>query len=201
MLGLREAAQGRGGDNAVNKYRTIVADPPWQYEAQPRGPSSFGPSSRHELPYPQMTLEEIAALPVDGLAEADAHLYLWTTNRHLPEAFRILDGWGFRFRQVLVWRKTGCPTPFAASIAPNHVEYLLFARRGNLGLLDRLSSNVIEAPQQRVHSRKPDVFLDLVESVSPGPYLEMFARRVRLGWDGWGNEWYDNDLLEVTNVG
>jgi N6-adenosine-specific RNA methylase IME4 len=162
------------------KYRTIVADP--------RGPSSFGPSSRHELPYPQMTVAEIARLPIADLAEADAHIYLWTTNRYLPLAFGLLSVWGFQYRQTIVWRKTGCPSPFAASLAPNHAEYLLFARRGNLPLLGRLKSNVVDAPQQHEHSHKPEAFIDLVEQVSPGPYLELFARRQRLGWDTWGNE-------------
>lgn len=170
------------------KYRTIVADPPWEYEAHPRGPSSFGDLSRHELPYPQMSLEDIAALPISELAEDAAHLYVWTTNRYLPSTFGLIRGWGFDYRQTIVWRKTGCPSPFAASVAPNHAEYLLFARRGELPLLSRLKSNVVEAPQQRVHSRKPEVFLDLIESVSPEPRLELFARRNRFGWSTWGNE-------------
>lgn len=165
------------------KYRTIVADPPWEYEPHVRGTSSFGPRSDHPLPYQQMTLAQIKALPVGELAERDAHLYLWTTNRYLRAAFDVVDAWGFTYRQTLVWRKTGCPSPFAASIAPNHAEYLLYARRGTLPLLGRLKTNVIDAPQQHQHSRKPEHFIDLVESVSPGPYLELFSRRHRLGWD------------------
>ena len=154
------------------KYRTIVADPPWEYEAHPRGPSSFGRLSRHELPYQQMTLEEIGRLPIGDMADKDAHLWLWTTNRYLPSAFGLVTAWGFTYKQTMVWRKTGCPTPFAASFAPNHAEYLLFCVRGKLPLSSRLKTNVVEAPQQRAHSLKPDVFLDMVESVSPGPYLE-----------------------------
>lgn len=176
------------------KYRTIVVDPPWEYEAQPRGPSSFGPLSRHELPYQQLAVEDIAALPMRELADASAHLWLWTTNRYLPDAFTMLRGWGFTYRQTLVWRKTGCPSPFVASVAPNHAEYLLFARRGELPLGERLASNVVDAPQQRAHSRKPDVFLDLIEQVSPAPRLEMFARRQRLGWDTWGNECFSAEV-------
>jgi N6-adenosine-specific RNA methylase IME4 len=172
----------------VGKYRTIVADPPWQYEPHVRGTSSFGPRSDHALPYQQMTISEIAELPITDLAEDESHLYLWTTNRYLRAAFDLIEGWGFTFRQVLVWRKVGCPTPFAASIAPNHAEFLLYACRGKLGLLGRLKTNVIEAPQQRQHSKKPEVFIDLIETVSPPPYVELFARRHRLGWDVWGNE-------------
>lgn len=170
------------------RYRTIVADPPWRYEPHVRGTSSFGPRSDHPLPYQQMGIAQIAMLPIPELAEDDAHLYLWTTNRYLRDAMDILEVWGFNYRQTLIWRKTGCPTPFAASVAPNHAEYLLFARRGELPLLARLKSNVIEAPQQREHSRKPELFIDLIESVSPAPRVELFARRHRLGWDVWGDE-------------
>lgn len=180
------------------KYRTIVADPPWQYEPHVRGTSSFGPRSDHALPYDQMDLRAIAALPIADLAEADAHLYLWTTNRYLRAAFDLLDEWGFTYRQTLIWRKTGCPSPFAASIAPNHAEYLLYAKRGDLPLLSRLKTNVIDAPQQREHSRKPEVFIDLIEQVSPGPRVELFSRRHRMGWDVWGNESANTAQLEIA---
>lgn len=171
------------------KYRTIVADPPWRYEPHVRGFSAaHGRSSRHALPYEQMGIAQISALPVDALAEDAAHLYLWTTNRYLRDAFDVIEVWGFTYRQTLIWRKIGCPTPFAASIAPNHAEYLLFARRGDLPLKGRLKSNVVDAAQQREHSRKPEHFLDLIEQVSPPPYVELFARRHRLGWDTWGLE-------------
>lgn len=152
--------------------------------------------TKHALPYAQMSVSEIISLPVRELSEDQAHLYLWTTNRYLRSAFDIVEQWSFTYRQTLIWRKTGCPTPFGGSIAPNHCEYLLFARRGTLPLLGRLKSNVIDAPQQQEHSRKPDVFIDLVEQISPGPYLELFARRQRLGWDTWGFECFNS--IEVT---
>lgn len=180
------------------KYRTIVADPPWTYEPHVRGTSSFGPRSDHPLPYPQMTVDEIKALPVSDLAEADAHLYLWTTNRYLEAAFDVIKAWGFEYRQTLIWHKTGCPTPFAASVAPNHAEYLLYAKRGNLPLSGRLKTNVFGAPQQHEHSRKPELFMDVIEQVSPEPRVELFSRRHRMGWDVWGNESANTASLEPS---
>lgn len=179
-----------GSSSAASpSYRTIVADPPWEY-AEPYasyiGPRTKRRKVRKELPFDQMTTERIAAINVP--ARPDAHLWLWTTNRYLRDAYTVMNSWGFQFRQIIVWRKTGSPSPFCASVAPNHAEFLLFGVRGVLRLNGQLKSNVIDAQRQHVHSRKPEVFLDLVEQVSPGPYLEMFSRRARLGWDTWGDE-------------
>jgi N6-adenosine-specific RNA methylase IME4 len=134
-----------------------------------------------------MTVEQIAALPVDDLAESSANLFCWTTQKFLPDCLAVVAAWGFRYRQTLVWRKSSC-SPLGGSVSPNNVEFLLVARRGQWKLSGRLTSCVIDAPQQKKHSRKPDKFFDLIEAVSPGPYLELFARRQRLGWDTWGNE-------------
>jgi N6-adenosine-specific RNA methylase IME4 len=134
-----------------------------------------------------MTEDEVRDLPIRDLADVACRLFLWTTSRYLPVSFEILRGWGFRYKQTLVWHKTGNPSPFGGSVAPNHAEFLLVATRG-APFIGRWPSSVVSAPAQRQHSRKPEVFLDLVEQVSPGPYLELFARRQRLGWDTWGNE-------------
>ncbi len=176
------------------KYRTIVADPPWSY---PEGflPSHWGGRSWSlPSPYPQMTVSEIMALPVNELAATDARLFIWATNRYLPDVFKVISAWGFTYKQTLTWIKTGNRVPFGGSIAPNHAEWLVVSTMGSPVLQGRLKSSVIEAPKpnagQRggVHSAKPECFLDYIEQVSPGPYLELFARRNRLGWDTWGNE-------------
>jgi N6-adenosine-specific RNA methylase IME4 len=179
-------------------YATIAADPPWpqgDYPTHLGGGLNLGRGGvvRPPLPYRPMSLEKIRALPVARLAARDCRLFLWTTNRFLPDAFGVLEAWGFRYRQTLVWHKTVNGSPFVASVAPNHAEYLLVANRGRPARVGALSSSVIGVPSGcggggRRHSAKPAAFLDLVESVSPGPYLEMFARRQRLGWDTWGDE-------------
>lgn len=185
-------------------YRTVVADPPWEYdegfvtlrgkgtrEGRREGRDVL---ERHSevLPYPSLSVSEICNLPVSALAAKDAHLFLWTTNKWLPEAFSVVEAWGFHYRQLIVWLKER-HSPFVRSIAPNNCEYLLVCRRGNLHWQGSLKCNLIEiggSPRAawRAHSRKPEAFLDLIEQVSPGPYLEMFARRNRFGWDTWGDQ-------------
>jgi N6-adenosine-specific RNA methylase IME4 len=132
-----------------------------------------------------MAVTEIAALPISDLAAADAHLYLWTTNRYLRHAYTIAESWGFEVVKPLVWCKP--PHGFFGGAFTSSAEFVLFARRGSL-------PNTGNAGRQwwtwsrGQHSAKPEAFLDIVEAVSPGPYLELFARRQRLGWDTWGDE-------------
>lgn len=184
------------------KYRTIVADPPWPYpegfpttpfrphrQERERGAKSETLIVSKPLPYPSMGLEDICTLPVAEFAATDSRLFLWTTSRYLPSGFLVLEAWGFSYRQVLVWDKRPKVSPFGGSVAGIAAEYLLVAVRGKPARLAKWPASVITASKARgKHSRKPDVFLDLAEQVSPGPYLELFARRQRLGWDTWGNE-------------
>ena len=179
------------------RYHTIVADPPWPYPDDHRGWAvgvgarswRNGNRARTKMPYPSMALSEIEDLAVSDLAADDAHLYLWTTTRHLHAAFHVVDAWQFRHSQTLVWAKTPLGSFLGGAFGAN-VEFVLFCRRGSLATSSRHSSAWFEWPRAGVgsHSRKPDAFLDLVEQTSPGPYLELFARRQRLGWDTWGNE-------------
>lgn len=137
-----------------------------------------------------MTVEEIAALPVRALAEPQGtHLYLWSTTRFLRPAFDVLDAWGFRYGQTLVWGKPPSRSFLGGSFHTN-VEFVLFGRLGALGHRSKHPSSWWSWPRPGYgsHSRKPEAFLDIVEQVSPGPYMELFARRDRLGWDTWGNE-------------
>ena len=178
------------------KYRTIVADPPWQYlkSAVTEGKSRLYAEDR----YATMTMEKIAALPVREVAADNAHLYLWVTNPRLyhdrhdhqgTTPYDIMRAWGFDYRTTLTWVK-GNGAGMGAYYRID-TEHVLFGIRGNAPIApSNRVSNVFYAPR-RGHSEKPEVFLDLVEQISPGPYLELFARRVRLGWQGWGEEWYE----------
>ncbi len=168
-------------------YSTIVADPPWHYDAgwpMSNGAGQKGNRGRRILPYSSMTVEEIVRLPVASIAAGDSHLYLWATNRYLRDAYGVLDAWGFRFSQILVWCKPprGIGPGGAFSIT---TEFVLLARRGSLAHSARVDSSWWEWPRSG-HSTKPPAFLDLVQQVSPGPYVELFARAPRLGWDSWG---------------
>lgn len=188
------------------RYRTIVADPPWDHSDGTGMTLTVGMSQRKHpnphttgLPYQTMTVDAIKALPVASLAEDDAHLYLWTTNRYLRDVWDVAEAWGFRGVCVIVWCKANRGV-LGGGAWQSNVEFCLFARRGNLPTLGKARGRWYEWPRQfgpsvreggrrqQGHSAKPEAFLDHVEQVSPGPYLEMFARRARFGWDYWGNE-------------
>jgi N6-adenosine-specific RNA methylase IME4 len=170
---------------ASNKYRTIVADPPWAYKNQMRGNMTKGEMRSVEFnEYPTMSIEDICGLPVIELAENDAHLYLWTTQTFLRDTYSVLDAWGFKQGAVLVWSK---PPKGVCGTYVCSVEFCIFARRGNLQHKRRQLGTCYQWPRSG-HSAKPEAFIDMVESVSPGPYLELFARRNRLGWHTFGNE-------------
>lgn len=161
-------------------YRTIVADPPWHYDqAYPQAPQNNAGSGR--LPYSSMTLEEIAALPVAALGD-DARCFLWTTNRHLRHAWGVLEAWGFTPQnRVLVW----CKPPRATKRVTT--EFILIGRRGNpQPPMPWHGTTWFQWSVPPRHSAKPPAFLDLVESWSPGPYVELFCREPRFGWDAWG---------------
>lgn len=184
-------------------YGTIVADPPWAYsegfpaaaanhrkkDGSRRSHAERGPIVSIAQPYPTLTVAEISGLRVADVSAPDARLFLWATSRYIEDAFTVAHAWGFTYKQLFVWDKTPWFQPLGGSVAPNAAEFLIIAVRGNPPVIGRWDSTVIRSRKARsVHSRKPDVFLDLAERVSPGPYLELFARRQRLGWDTWGDE-------------
>ena len=178
------------------KFRTICADPPWDHSDHaaisfgcndPTGRSGKHPPCRAlTLPYPVMTLAEIEELPVAGCADKDAVLYLWTTSRFLEAAHGVARKWGFKPGPVLVWCKPQNQGLLGGTFLSN-VEFVLTAKRGNPKATGKAGSRWFTWPRRK-HSEKPHEFQDMVEAVSPGPRLELFARRVRPGWTCWGNE-------------
>ena len=179
-----------------SRYRTIVADPPWEYpEGFALGPG-HGTLEVRPLPYPAMPLDAIYELPVYDLADDDCRLFLWTTNRYLDDAFTVLRAWRFKYRQTLVWHKLDANLP--ASVAPNSAEFVLVGTRGAPKRLGCLPSAVIGMTRSGGHSAKPETWLDYFEQVSPPPRIELFARRQRLGWDTWGNEALEHVTLGET---
>lgn len=167
---------------AAVKYRTIVADPPWPL----RWKMSPGVGTLH-LDYATLPIAEIAELPIREWADDACNLFLWTTNGFLPEALGIVRIWRFEYRMLWTW----CKPTGMGSHPRNATEHIVVATRGpvkqQLGRNEPQTLNWTCAPTQG-HSVKPDVFNDTIERISEGPYLELFARRQRLGWDTWGNE-------------
>lgn len=163
------------------KYNLILSDPPWRYEHVKTESRAI------ENHYPTMTLDEICALPVAGLADDDAVLFLWATSPKLAEAMRVIEAWGFEYRTCMVWVKDKIGM---GHYARQRHELLLIARRGSPGVplpADREDS-VIEAPRGQ-HSEKPLAAYEAIERMYPfATKVEIFARNTRDGWSSWGNE-------------
>ncbi|WP_306359826.1 MT-A70 family methyltransferase [Nocardia sp. CC227C] len=158
------------------RYRTILADPPWNIDqAGGRG------AIRH---YPLMTVDQIAAMPVADLAEDNAHLWLWVTNGSWRAGYDVMSAWGFTYRSPLTWIK---PRFHLGNYLRNATEHLIFGTRGRAPVHYRSQPTWMFAPIQD-HSHKPEEQYAIIERVSRGPYLELFARRRQPGWDAWGNE-------------
>ena len=130
-----------------------------------------------------MSIDEICRLPVLERAKTQAHLWLWTTNSFLREAFTVIDSWGFDYKSTLVWVK---PQLGIGNYLRVSHEFLLIASRGNP--VGRSTNQRSWVEHDRLdHSRKPKVFRQIVEEISSGPRLELFARAKADGWDSWGN--------------
>lgn len=173
------------------RFATVLADPPWQFQNRT---GKVAPEHRRLSRYSTMTLDDIKALPVSEVSAATSHLYLWVPNALLPEGLAVLAAWGFQYKSNLVWhkiRKDGGPDGRGVGFYFRNVtELVLFGVRGkNARTLapGRRQVNFLKT-QKREHSRKPDEFFGLVESCSPGPFLELFARGARPGWTGWGDQ-------------
>ena len=166
----------------TEQYQTIVADPPWPVKMS--GKMALHSAAR-ALPYETMTVEEIAALPVQEIAADGAHLWLWTTNGFLRAAFDVMEAWGFRYLTTVTWVKPSGYGPWFASTT----QHVLFGYRGKCVFpLGRYKPTHFTASPRRKHSRKPDEFYDLVRSISPEPRIDLFNRREIDGFTGWGDQ-------------
>ena len=171
-------------------YGTLLADPPWRFANRT---GKMAPEHKRLSRYATMTLEEIQELPIPQLVGPASHLYLWVPNALIREGLETMRRWGFTYKTNIVWhkvRKDGGPDGRGVGFYFRNVtELVLFGVRGNLrtGPAGRRQVNFL-ATRKREHSRKPDELYDIVEACSPGPYLELFARHRRPGWDAWGDE-------------
>lgn len=171
-------------------FRTVLADPPWRFTNRT---GKVAPEHKRLDRYSTMDLEDIKKLPVGDVTADNAHLYLWVPNALLIEGIEVLQAWGFRYVSNIIWakrRKDGGPDGRGVGFYFRNVtEPILFGVKGSMRTLApaRSTVNMIET-RKREHSRKPDEQYDLIESCSPGPYLEMFARYRHQGWSAWGNE-------------
>lgn len=173
------------------KYRTIYADPPWQFANRT---GKMAPEHKRLNRYSTMKLVDIKQLPVSKAADEKCHLYLWVPNALLPEGLEVMKAWGFEYKTNLVWekvRKDGCPDGRGVGFYfRNTTELLLFGIKGGNNRTEQAGRSQVNLIRtiKREHSRKPDEFVSLIENCSVGPYLELFARGDRDGWDMWGNQ-------------
>jgi N6-adenosine-specific RNA methylase IME4 len=155
------------------KFRTIVVDPAWEYEA-------LSLAGRAKPDYAMQTLEQLSELDVGAWADetAGCHLYCWTTNNFIGEACKLVAHWGFQHRTVLTWIK---PPPFGlGSYFRNSTEHVLFATRGETTTRPAAASisTSFEAPRGE-HSEKPEKFYEIVRAASYPPYGEANQRKTR----------------------
>lgn len=172
-------------------YYTVMADPPWRFTNRT---GKVAPEHRRLARYPTMELDDICNLPVAEYLKATAHCYLWVPNALLPEGLQVLNAWGFTYKSNLVWHKVrkdgGSDGRGVGFYFRNVTEIVLFGVRGkNARTLapGRRQVNLF-CSRKREHSRKPDEQYEIIESCSPGPYLELFGRGVRKNWTVWGNQ-------------
>uniref|UniRef100_A0AAU2AAK6 MT-A70 family methyltransferase n=1 Tax=Streptomyces sp. NBC_00093 TaxID=2975649 RepID=A0AAU2AAK6_9ACTN len=166
------------------RFKTILADPPWDHQQQ----GSKGAEQHYRL----MSLARIKEMPVADLAEDDAHLWLWVTNASLRDGYDVAEAWGFTPRSLLTWVKFRLGL---GSTLRNASEHVLFCTRGKAPVKFKSQPTWFNAPVQE-HSRKPDEQYAVIERISDGPYLELFARRrppSTRDWSVWGDE-IDTDI-------
>lgn len=171
-------------------FRTVLADPPWRFINRT---GKVAPEHRRLSRYETLSTPEICALPVSDAAASQSHLYLWVPNALLADGLKVMAAWGFTYKSNLVWHKVrkdgGSDGRGVGFYFRNVTELVLFGVRGSFRTLDPARRQVnLVATRKREHSRKPDELYGIIESCSPGPYLELFARYPRPGWSVWGNE-------------
>lgn len=178
---------------APGTYRVIYADPPWTFATY----SDRGKGRSAEAHYDTLDLAAIKALPVARWAAPDCVLMLWATDPLLPRALEVIQAWGFRYKTVgFVWAKLNkgrgrllfSQADFFTGMGfwtRANPELCLLATRGKPKRQSGAVRRLLIAPR-REHSRKPDEAHERIEQLCPGPYLEMFARASRPGWDSWG---------------
>lgn len=175
----------------TGQYAAVIIDPPWSYGTER---SRIGARNRRNLAaeahYATMNLDELAALDVGSLMAPGGHLWLWITNTGVVEGWHLplLDAWQLRPVTMLTWVKGGAPT--LGRYARGTTEHVILAVKGWGGVPSAPYPHTHFNAAKSAHSQKPAAFADIVERLKPdGPWLELFARDQRLGWDTWGHGW------------
>ena len=164
----------------TDKYDVIVIDPPWQMEKIERevAPNQIG------FDYPTMTEQEIKDFKLP--AAESAHIFLWTTHKHLPLAIEVFKAWGVKYVLTMVWHKNGGFQPFELPQYNN--EFILYGRIGTPIFTETKNFFTCFKADRKGHSVKPDEFYDTIKRVTSGKRIDIFNRRKIDGFDTYGNE-------------
>lgn len=179
-------------------YGAILADPPWTFQTR----SDEGKDRSPEQHYECMTLDDIKELPVGEIAATNCVLFLWVIDTHVPQALEVIEAWGFTYKsKAFTWVKTNRHADTMSAEDQDayftgmgfwtraNPEDVLLATRGKPKRNDNGKGvRRLLVAQRREHSRKPDDIFERIETLVPGPYIELFSRESRAGWDAWGNE-------------
>ena len=169
------------------KYNTIVLDPPWDISLT--GSMKKRQNRKTKLDYETMSIEQIKNINIKSIANEGSHIYCWTTNKMLRTTYDVFDSWQVNYHLTLVWTKPNFIAPAMGYQFATEFLLLGFMGKPMQKFTKMGKKNWIHSPSKKNnHSTKPKEFLDLIEEMSPGPYLEMFARQKRENWDAWGNE-------------
>lgn len=171
--------------NSEIKYKCILVDPPWPLTMAGQRKRAKEGRKPDSLPYKTMTIEEIKSIRVEDNADIGCHLWLWTTNQHIEDGFDVMRSWGFKYLMPIHWIKpSGMGNWFI-----HRTQTMLFGYYKKCQFnKDRYRPNIIMTKDPKRHSQKPEESFELIESISNGPYLELFARQKRNGWDSLGDE-------------
>lgn len=186
--------------NEGKKYSVIYADPPWRFANRT---GKVAPEHKRLHRYDSMVTSDIQRINVQDLCNDQCHLYLWIPNALLAEGLEVMKSWGFIYKANIIWhkvRKDGGPDGRGVGFYfRNTTEILLFGTKGKLRTLapGRRQVNILKT-MKREHSRKPDEMYEIIERCSPGPYLEMFARHKRDGWDVFGDQVENSIQLQIN---
>ena len=177
----------------MGKFATVVIDPPWPLNSDMGlGKGGLKKASVGNQ-YSMISMQDIEILPISEVLIDDALLFCWTINKYLPFTFDLLKAWGLKYSFTMTWvKKGGIQTPVTPMF---NAEWVVVGRKGKPKYLDIKAFKTANQWPRRKHSEKPEEFYELLRRVTPSPRLDVFGRRRIAGFQSWGNEAPEEEVL------